>query len=148
MKICRICGEEKSLENFYKVPWGDGLNSMCKMCLSKKNKEKYQNNAEFRESLNNYVKRYRKDRNKVGPAQNLWKKNNSKKTKAQTAVSDAIRSGKIKRQPCEKCGDPKSEAHHDDYEKPFDVRWLCFKHHRIEHGQYKYENCFQLEATP
>ena len=32
--------------------------------------------------------------------------------------------------------DPKwVEAHHDDYFKPLDVRWLCFRHHRELHGQ-------------
>ncbi len=31
--------------------------------------------------------------------------------------------------PCEVCKDKKSEAHHDDYKKPYTVRWLCKKHH-------------------
>lgn len=51
-------------------------------------------------------------------------------------VSDAIRKGKIKRQPCEVCG-AHAEAHHDDYDKPFDVRWLCPTHHRELHQQRK-----------
>lgn len=37
--------------------------------------------------------------------------------------------GKIQRQPCELCGDPNSESHHDDYSIPGSVRWLCKKHH-------------------
>jgi hypothetical protein len=36
-------------------------------------------------------------------------------------------------QPCEKCGNPKSERHHDDYAKPKQVRWLCKKHHMEHH---------------
>lgn len=47
-------------------------------------------------------------------------------------VNNAIRDGKIARQPCEVCG-RKAQAHHEDYSKPLDVRWLCFQHHR-EHG--------------
>jgi hypothetical protein len=38
------------------------------------------------------------------------------------------------RQPCEKCGYHKSQAHHHDYSKPLDVNWLCFACHRKEHG--------------
>lgn len=42
--------------------------------------------------------------------------------------------GKLNRLPCEICGTTeKVEAHHDDYTKPYDVRWLCFNHHREFH---------------
>lgn len=60
----------------------------------------------------------------------------AKKVKARSDLNHAIRDGKIKRMPCRVCGDLKSEAHHDDYKKPFNVKWLCFKHHREyhEHG--------------
>ncbi len=29
------------------------------------------------------------------------------------------------------CGELKVEAHHDDYKKPWKVRWLCKTHHEI-----------------
>lgn len=45
----------------------------------------------------------------------------------------AIRSGKLIRKPCEVCGEIKVQAHHDDYNKTYDVRWLCWKHHREFH---------------
>ena len=47
-------------------------------------------------------------------------------------VDKAKRSGELVPQPCEKCGKLKVDAHHDDYDKPLDVRWLCRKHH-LEH---------------
>lgn len=50
---------------------------------------------------------------------------------ARQKISDAIRRGKIKRQPCQICGIEKSEAHHKDYSKPFEVIWLCRMHHRV-----------------
>ena len=42
---------------------------------------------------------------------------------------DAIKSGKLKRLPCEVCGNIKSQMHHPDYSKPLKVRWLCPKYH-------------------
>lgn len=56
------------------------------------------------------------------------------KQKARAAVRHAIADGKLKREPCEQCREPKSQAHHDDYSKPFDVRWLCAKHHKEIHN--------------
>ncbi len=44
-------------------------------------------------------------------------------------LNHAIRDGKVKRLPCSVCGDPKSEAHHHDYNKPLDVIFFCDKHH-------------------
>jgi hypothetical protein len=35
--------------------------------------------------------------------------------------------------PCEVCGGKKVEAHHDDYDKPLTVRWMCPKHHKEWH---------------
>ena len=57
------------------------------------------------------------------------------KAKARDAVKHEIRMGRMKRQPCEVCGNPKTDAHHDDYSKPLEVRWLCHKHHREVHGR-------------
>lgn len=35
---------------------------------------------------------------------------------------------------CEACGTNENiDAHHDDYAKPMDIRWLCKKHHREHH---------------
>lgn len=63
-----------------------------------------------------------------------YEKRNPEKVKARKAVDRAVRRGKLERLPCEVCGD-EAQAHHDDYSKPLDVRWLCFRHHREEHGQ-------------
>jgi hypothetical protein len=58
------------------------------------------------------------------------------RVRAAYLTSDAIRDGRLVRQPCEVCGTTlRVQAHHDDYTKPLDVRWLCFKHHREHHGQ-------------
>lgn len=51
---------------------------------------------------------------------------------ARRAVQSALGSGRLTRQPCEVgtgCRG-KVQAHHDDYTRPLDVRWLCQGHHR------------------
>lgn len=42
--------------------------------------------------------------------------------------------------PCEICGLKKVEAHHDDYRKPYCVRWLCRKHHVNYHKEIRKKN--------
>lgn len=53
---------------------------------------------------------------------------------ARRKVRTAIKNGSLTPQPCF-CGAIKVHAHHDDYSKPLDVKWLCFIHHRQVHAQ-------------
>jgi hypothetical protein len=39
------------------------------------------------------------------------------------------------RPPCRVCGNPKTDAHHDDYTKPLEVDWLCRLHHIARHKE-------------
>lgn len=55
------------------------------------------------------------------------------RAKATGAIAYALRMGRITRKPCEYCGSEKTHAHHDDYRKHYDVRWLCAKDHKAEH---------------
>lgn len=56
-------------------------------------------------------------------------------TAAGNAVRRALKRGDLVRQPCEVCGTTHQiDAHHDDYSKPLDVRWLCRSHHRLHHA--------------
>lgn len=59
------------------------------------------------------------------------------KTAARTTVNRYIRLGYLSKQPCELCGYEVVEAHHDDYTKPLEVRWLCRKHHAEHHKNEK-----------
>lgn len=58
---------------------------------------------------------------------------NQKKSSAQKIATAAIKAGTLVRQPCEKCGATRVHAHHDDYDEPLSVRWLCPTHHRWHH---------------
>ncbi len=53
---------------------------------------------------------------------------------ARTKVANAIYSGRLERECCERCGSGENiHAHHDDYTKPLDVRWLCASCHKQHH---------------
>lgn len=60
-------------------------------------------------------------------------------------VMKALARGLLVAQPCEKCGftgkakDGRNlvHAHHDDYSKPLDVKWLCKDCHHDEHYRDK-----------
>jgi len=60
---------------------------------------------------------------------------------AQAIVTKAIACGILAPRPCEACGETgvfkdgrnKVQAHHDDYNKPLEVRWLCQKCHHEWH---------------
>lgn len=43
--------------------------------------------------------------------------------------------GKLIQLSCECCGDEKSQMHHEDYDKPLQVQWLCRKCHLELHGE-------------
>jgi ribosomal protein S27AE len=50
---------------------------------------------------------------------------------------NAIRTGVLKRKPCEVCGSNNVQAHHDDYSKPLSVRWLCKADHMRHHREFR-----------
>lgn len=59
---------------------------------------------------------------------------------AHNAVYIARKDGAIEPRPCEECGATPACAHHDDYNKPLEVRWLCPKHHMGHHAKLRRES--------
>jgi hypothetical protein len=74
-----------------------------------------------------------------GVSRDRWRSKPLEQRRAHWTVHNAIRDGRLERQPCEICGVEKTDAHHDDYSKPLEVRWLCRKHHGIQHRKYHTE---------
>jgi hypothetical protein len=68
-----------------------------------------------------YMRDWR-SRNPLTPAQRL-------KDNARSTANVAQKRGRLIPAPCEICGSAETEKHHDDYDKPLDVRWLCRPHH-------------------
>jgi len=63
------------------------------------------------------------------------KENHPEKYKARYTLNNAIQSGKIvKPNKCEKCGiSSRLHGHHDDYQKPLDVVFVCDPCHKKTH---------------
>lgn len=69
---------------------------------------------------------------------NRWAARYPERTMAHRIVSRAIKAGYLEREACEKCGNGRADAHHEDYAKPLDVVWLCRSCHATLHRARKY----------
>lgn len=58
-----------------------------------------------------------------------WRRANPAKYIAHLEVQKALAAGRLTREPCEVCGAKVVDAHHDSYDRPLEVRWLCRRHH-------------------
>jgi len=63
-----------------------------------------------------------------------YQRKNPEKRRAHKAVEWALASKTLEKKPCDVCGETSVHAHHDDYSKPLDVRWLCPRCHKAEHA--------------
>ena len=117
----------KVVEDFYR-----GVESRCKDC--------HKAAMKVRRLTNPRVQEYDRERAKTPERKEnarririQWRAQHPDAYKAHTAVSNAVRDGRLKKQPCAICGTEEHvHAHHKDYAKPLDVKWLCAKcHHRV-----------------
>lgn len=132
MRTCRTCKEEKTQMEFYSSTKGT-LMAECKACVKARSKANRLANIEHYTA---YEKaRFQRPERKAQARKYLSERRPAEKRRATYLTSNAIRDGRLIRQPCEVCGAEKVEAHHDDYSKPLEVRWLCRKHHLEHHGK-------------
>lgn len=100
----------------------------CARCRHREDVRKWSaaNREKVRERQRDYYRR-----NAVG-----WNAGrDSQKHRARLAVYTEVRAGRMEKGPCEVGEDcvGRLEAHHDDYGKPLDIRWLCQRHHALLH---------------
>jgi len=134
-KECKTCGEIHALNNFYKQKsMADGHINFCKSCRK----------ASVTKNRNENIERYRaydRERDDRRPSLEHRRKYNlgrikayPKQYKSQRAAARAIRSGEIKKLPCQECSSEyRIQAHHNDYNHPLSVRWLCSICHSLWH---------------
>jgi len=144
-KHCRGCDRTLTLMDFYVATTGN-ISSRCKECTKaavKANRlvradyyrqyEKGRADKPERVAARKAYTKTPEGREASNRAKRAFLSRNPEKRAAHMAVSNAIRDGKLTKQPCEVCGNERAQAHHDDYSKPLEVRWLCVKHHAEHH---------------
>jgi len=132
MKKCFKCDEIKPMDGFYKhKSMPDGHLNKCKECTKLDARKNRVGNIEYyreydRKRGNRQSKSYLDD----------YRNRYQRKYKAHNMVNNAIRDGKLFSEPCSECGATESlHAHHDDYARPLNVRWLCAAHHKQWHDE-------------
>lgn len=149
MKLCNTCGTEKYSDDFHKRKASiDGLAARCKLCQKDYDKKRalaphrVKARAEYAKTdsgiaaANRAKKRYyENNKEKVAEINRNYVKNNPKKRSAHKIVEKMVRMNESSIQPCEVCGSINVVAHHDDYDNPRAVRWLCAKHHKQWHKE-------------
>src|SRR5208283_2042787 len=133
------CKLPKPLTEFHKCCSSyDGLQKYCKECKSNVNIE-YMKTEVGKEVKSKSDKKYKKSelgKKSIDKDRKRYRQIYPNKYKAHMIVGTALRNGTLIRKSCEisSCTG-KAEAHHDDYSKPLDVRWLCRKDHRQWHKE-------------
>ena len=126
--------KEGKLEEFsfqkeiIKKKWKEERYRICSCCGKKKLRidfvgdSKYCNECKRRESIGK-TKRVKENHK-------IWQKTQGiEQTCSKQIVYYLKKMGLLSQEPCECCGDENSQAHHDDYNFPWKVRWLCKKCH-------------------
>ena len=137
-KNCFKCGELKPMDQFYKHPqMADGHLGKCKECAKKDVHEHREKNLD---KVRAYDRKRAKLPDRIKSAQEitaLWRKADSRRGACHSAVARAVRSGALVRQPCERCGNEKSLAHHESYDRKLDVNWYCQPCHKKRHAEMR-----------
>ena len=148
-KTCFKCKAVKPITEFYVHPaMGDGRLGKCKECTKADvranytaNQEYYRNYERSRRGLPHRVEARKEyaatdaGRSAARRGHANYQARHPERRAAHVWTGNALCSGRLSRQPCEKCGDHAAEAHHDDYSRPDAVRWLCKRHHVEHHNE-------------
>lgn len=138
-KQCFKCGEKKSISEFYTHPeMADGHLGKCKTCTKRDTRERVSHlrtNPEWvmeqrrigrERARRNWANGKREKRD--SSINKNWRIRNRLKQKVHNIAEKALERGQIKRkQNCENCGttNRRLEMHHEDYNFPLIVQWLC-----------------------
>ena len=141
MKRCSKCKTFYEKDLFTKNNLNkDKLNSWCRNCTRKSSYNCYLKNRKKRLEQTKEYGKTPKGKEVAKKAVRKWNAKNRKARLAYMGVGIAVRAGLLIPLPCEKCGKKESQAHHEDYDKPYVVLWLCVKCHNDHHSKKKIIN--------
>ena len=131
MRRCTGCGEEKPAEAFWAWQRCWECRRASRRALARERRAAGLVQAKARAIYHDPA---RGERAKVARHLARWRAKNPEKIRAQHAVENALKRGRLTRQACavEGCG-ATAQAHHADYSKPLEVQWLCALHHARQH---------------
>ena len=135
-KVCRKCRKRKSLKMFYALAtMRDGHFNKCKECYKNDVKRNRLKNLEYYRAYDRERAKVPSRRKAASAISKAWRQADARRTAAHNAVTRAIRSGRLTRMDCEKCGRRDAFAHHESYDRKLDVRWLCQPCHKQRHKE-------------
>lgn len=137
MRKCNCCHKVKPFSDFYKCPSvnGAGICRLCKDCISENGKKYYrENRKKILKRIHKYLKTPKAKELSRIKTQRMMEKY-PEKFRTRQLTRNYIKMGKIKKKPCEICGETKVEAHHTDYSDAINVHWYCRLHHRVIEGK-------------
>lgn len=144
-KECFKCKTVKPLSEFYKhSEMADGHINKCKDCAKNDVAKHRTKNIE---KIRAYDRKRAKNKERIQQAVEVtkaWRAEDKKRLAAHNAVARAIKSGRLKKLPCERCASEKSVAHHEDYNNKLDVMWLCQPCHKQRHKEIDQQSPRQL----
>lgn len=172
-----MCKQTKPLNDFYSNPSGTkGRATYCKPC-SRKYASRRIMPPEMREKRRAYMRQWSKSPEQK-KRMRQWREANREtireKARQYTAVRlangkmaayrktprfllmqgaammvrGALGLGLITKQPCAQCSNPHSNAHHEDYSRPFAVEWLCKNCHATHHAHLRAKGIIVSARVP
>lgn len=134
-KACFKCGAVLLLSEFYAHPrMADGHLNKCKTCTKR---DVAARPKEVTRAYDRFRSKDPKRRAWARASKAAYNAAHPEQRAAWRAVQNAVAAGRLVRQPCSSCGAPEAEAHHDDYSRPLDIRWLCSACHRAHHAELR-----------
>ena len=107
---------------------------VCKKCCTSYSVEWAKKNMGIKLERNKKYLQSEKGKEAIYRHTVAFRKKYPEKYKAYNLVVTALRNGSLKKKSCEICGVIKTHAHHENYNKPLEVIWLCDKCHKNHHA--------------